>query len=238
MTIAQDLRYALRSLRQSPGFTAIAIATLAIGIGANAAIFSVLDAALLRPLPYPASDRLVLFGDRTANGNVNNVGFATFVDFRDRSSAFGIGCGHPDVAADAFRGRGSRAHPGHARQRELLRPARRPHGHRPGISRRGRPAGRLAQGHPQRRAVEAALRRRSRGRRPDPAHERAGLRSRRRDAGVLRAAAFGALLQARPDLGGARLRRRDAERLPQLRAPEGRRPPARGRHARAGPRGP
>ncbi|HVQ55040.1 MAG TPA: ABC transporter permease [Thermoanaerobaculia bacterium] len=86
-SILRDLRYALRSLRQCPGFTAIALATLAIGIGANAAIFSVLDAALLQPLPYPASDRLILFGDRQAAGGANNVGFATFADFRDQSRA-------------------------------------------------------------------------------------------------------------------------------------------------------
>jgi putative ABC transport system permease protein len=88
MGTLQDLRYAVRSLRQSPGFTAIALATLAIGIGANAAIFSVLDAALLQPLPYPAADRLVLFGDRQSDGGTNNVGFATFADFRDQSQAF------------------------------------------------------------------------------------------------------------------------------------------------------
>jgi putative ABC transport system permease protein len=81
----QDLRYALRGLRKDPGFAALAVGTLALGIGANVAIFSVLDAALLRPLPYPSPDRLVLFGDQESGRTPNNVGFATFQDFRDRN---------------------------------------------------------------------------------------------------------------------------------------------------------
>src|SRR5215472_14995964 len=62
--VAQDLRYACRALAKSPGFTAVSLLTLAIGIGANTAIFSFVDAALLKPLPYPGSGRIVFIAER------------------------------------------------------------------------------------------------------------------------------------------------------------------------------
>ena len=58
-SLLRDMRHSVRTLRQSPGFTAVAVLTLAIGIGANTAIFSFVDAMLLKPLPYPDADRIV-----------------------------------------------------------------------------------------------------------------------------------------------------------------------------------
>jgi putative ABC transport system permease protein len=83
--LGQDLRYGIRMLRHTPGFTAAVLVTLALGIGANTAIFSVVDAVLLRPLSYEAPERLVTVGDRNSEGVSSNVGFATVLDWRERS---------------------------------------------------------------------------------------------------------------------------------------------------------
>jgi putative ABC transport system permease protein len=87
-TFWQDLLYGVRLLLKQRSFTVIAVITLALGIGANTAIFSVVNAMLLRPLPYPAAERLMTLSTNGLTGPDGNTGYATFVDWRERSKSF------------------------------------------------------------------------------------------------------------------------------------------------------
>jgi putative ABC transport system permease protein len=78
----QDLRYGMRMLARNPGFTSVAVLTLALGVGASTSIFSVVDAVLLRPLPYPNAQRIVTVWEVEANGHRTHLADPNFVDFR------------------------------------------------------------------------------------------------------------------------------------------------------------
>jgi hypothetical protein len=84
----QDLRYGARMLLKQPGFTLIAVLTLSLGIGANTAIFSVVNAVLLRPLPYPESERLVWLSERSPKYPTMTISYPNFIDWRAQQTVF------------------------------------------------------------------------------------------------------------------------------------------------------
>src|SRR6266513_127334 len=88
-TLLKDIRYGVRSLLKRPGFTAIALIALALGIGANTAIFSLVNAVLLRPLPFAEPDRLVwMWGNIRNGGNRASVSPLDFLDYRKQNTTF------------------------------------------------------------------------------------------------------------------------------------------------------
>jgi len=88
-TIKQDVSFGLRQLRKAPGFTAAALATLALGIGANSAIFSVVYTVMLKPLPFANSDRIITIGERTGK-NVNAVTFGNYATWRESAHSLAV----------------------------------------------------------------------------------------------------------------------------------------------------
>src|SRR4029453_13256023 len=87
-SLTNDLRYAIRMLLKNPGFTAVVVLTLALGIGANAALFSVVNSVLLNPLPYPHPEQLVTLHRRLPNFDVASLPYPNFRDWQKENQTF------------------------------------------------------------------------------------------------------------------------------------------------------
>ena len=106
-TLLQDIRYAIRMCVRQPGFTAIAVVALALGVGANTAIFTIVNAVLLERLPYRDSDRIMSLWEEGTHrpGRNNTLGPANFIRWRERSSSFDAMAAMVDTRAN-LTGRG------------------------------------------------------------------------------------------------------------------------------------
>ncbi|HET9742697.1 MAG TPA: ABC transporter permease [Terriglobales bacterium] len=110
-SFAQDVRFALRSMRKNPGFTLIAILTLMLGIGANTALFSVVNGVLLNPLPYPHPEQLALLAGKTTQFSRASVSYPNFLDWeRDNKSFSSMGAFRSDDFSFTGRGEAERLH--------------------------------------------------------------------------------------------------------------------------------
>ena len=194
-----DVRHGLRVLAKSRGFTAVAILSLAIGIGANSAIFSVTNALLIRPLPYPHADRIAILWQRSPGLNVPQDWFSLgqYLDIKTENTVFervaaGIGA--------SFNMTGQRPPRAHRRRACLivaLSDLRRARRIGPSVFRRRRSAGEDAVGDSHARILAATLRRRSLDRGQDAHAQRQQPHRHRRDVG-------GLLVQQGDHAGGER----------------------------------